>query len=57
MDFTFKNYKLFCYDFNLIPSRYKNLKIFKEYCNGNYDIIFKIRGDYNERKDEKIHKR
>ena len=27
MDFTFKNYKLFCYDFNLIPSRYKNLKI------------------------------
>ena len=42
MDFNLKNYKLFCYNFNLIPSRYKNLKIFKEYCNGNYDIIFKI---------------
>ena len=40
MEFTFKNYKLFCYDFNL--------KLFKEYCNGNYDIIFKIKGDYNE---------
>ena len=50
MEFNFKNYNLFCYDLNLIPSRYKNLKIFKEYCNGNYDIIFKIRGDYNERK-------
>ena len=45
MEFTFKNYKLFCYDFNLIPSRYKNLMIFKEYCSGNYDIIFTIRGD------------
>ena len=50
MEFTFKNYKLFCYDFNLKADRYKNLKTFKEYCNGNYDIIFKIRGDYNERK-------
>lgn len=50
MEFTFKNYKLFCYDFNLKADRYKNLKIFKEYCSGNYDIIFKIRGDYNERK-------
>ena len=46
MEFTFKNYKLFCYDFNLKPCRYKNLKIFKVYCNGNYDIIFKIKGDY-----------
>ena len=26
MEFTFKNYKLFCYDFNLIPDRLKNLK-------------------------------
>lgn len=50
MEFNFKNYNLFCYVFKLIPSRYKNLKIFKEYCNGNYDIIFKIRGDCNERK-------
>ena len=46
MEFTFKNYKLFCYDFKLKPNRFKNLKIFKEYCNGNYDIIFKIRGEY-----------
>lgn len=36
MEFTFKNYKLFCYDFNLISDRLKNLKLFKEYCNGNY---------------------
>ena len=42
MEFNFKNYNLFCYDFNLIPSRYKNLKIFKEYCNGNYKKIFKL---------------
>ena len=24
----------------------KNLKTFKEYCSGNYDIVFKIKGDY-----------
>ena len=36
MEFNFKNYNLFCYDFNLIPSRYKNLKI----------LI--LRGDDNE---------
>lgn len=35
-------FNLFCYNFNLIPSRYKNLKIFKEYCNGNYDITYYI---------------
>lgn len=50
MEYNFINYKLFCYDFNLKPSRYKNLLLFKEYCSGNYDIVFKIRGDYNERK-------
>ena len=42
MEFTFRNYKLFCYDFNLKADRYKNLKIFKEYCNGNYDTILGI---------------
>ena len=45
MEFNFKNYNLFCYDFKLKPNRFKNLKIFKDYCNGNYDIIFKINGD------------
>lgn len=46
MDFTFRNYKLFCYDFNLIPCRVKNLIYFRKYCDGDYDIIFKIKGDY-----------
>ena len=46
MEFNFKNYKLICYDFNLKPSRYKNLLLFKEYCSGNFDIVFKIRGDF-----------
>ena len=46
MEFNFKNYNLFCYDFDLKPCKYKNLKIFHEYCNGNYDIIFKIMKDY-----------
>ena len=41
MEFTFKNYKLFCYDFNLKPDRFINLKLFKECCNGNYDIYLK----------------
>ena len=46
MDFTFRNYKLFCYDFNLIPCKFKNLLLFKSYCSGDYDVIFKIKGDY-----------
>lgn len=29
MEFTFKNYKLFCYDFKLKPNRFKNLKYLK----------------------------
>lgn len=45
MKFNFRNYKIFCYDFNLKPCRYKNLQIFREYCNGNLDIIFTIKGD------------
>lgn len=47
MEYNFSNYKLFCYDFNLKPCRFNNLKTFKEYCNGNYDIVFSIKGsDY-----------
>ena len=42
MEFTFKNYNLFCYDFDLKPSHYKSLKIFSEYCRGDLDIIFRI---------------
>ena len=40
--FTFEDYNLFCKDLKLKPSHYSTLKIFKEYINGNYDIIFKI---------------
>ena len=42
MEYNFENYKLFCYDFNLKPSHWNSLMIFKEYCGGNYDIIFSI---------------
>lgn len=42
MAFTFKDYKLFCYDFNLKPSHYESLKIFKRYCEGDYDIVFSL---------------
>lgn len=50
MKFTFNNYKIFCKDFKLKQSYYKNLRIFKKYCDGNLDIIFNIKGDYNEKK-------
>ena len=43
MEFTFKDYIYFCTSLKLKPSQYKNLKIFKEYCNGNLDIIFTIK--------------
>lgn len=46
MDFTIRNYKKFCYDLKLKLNLFKNLRIFKEYCDGNYDIIFKIESDY-----------
>ena len=42
MEFTFKSYRLFCYDFDLKPSHYLSLKIFSEYCKGDLDIIFRI---------------
>lgn len=42
MDYNFKNYKLFCYDFNLNPSYWSSLMIFKRYCEGDYDIIFSL---------------
>lgn len=40
MKFTFEDYKIFCNDFKLNPSYYKTLKIFKQYCNGNNEIVF-----------------
>lgn len=46
MKFNFKNYNLFCYDFRLKPCRYKNLEYFKKYCEGQFDIVFKIERDY-----------
>lgn len=42
MRFTFKDYKLFCYDFDLKPSHYESLKIFKRYCDGDLDVVFSI---------------
>lgn len=42
MDFTFEDYKLFCYDFNLKPSHYESLKIFRRYFDGDFDVIFSI---------------
>ena len=46
MKFNAHYYRIFCKDLKLKPCRFKNLKIFKEYCLGNYDIIFTIEGDY-----------
>jgi hypothetical protein len=46
MEFNFENYKQFCKDFKLKEDRYKNLKTFKQYCDGDYDIVLKIKGDY-----------
>lgn len=42
MEFTFDNYKKFCNDFNIKPSYYESLKIFRKYCDGDYDVIFSI---------------
>jgi len=42
MDYNFKNYKKFCYDLHLKPCRFKNLLLFKKYCDGDYDVIFSI---------------
>lgn len=42
MEFTFDNYKKFCNDFNIKPSYYKSLKIFRKYCDGDFDVIFSI---------------
>ena len=46
MEFNFDNYIQFCKDFKLIPSRYKNLITFRLYCNGDFTILFNIKGDY-----------
>lgn len=42
MKFTFNNYKLFCYDFDLKPSHYESLKIFRKYYDGDLDVVFSI---------------
>lgn len=42
MKFTFVNYIIFCNDFDLKPSHYKSLKIFKRYCDGDLDVVFSI---------------
>lgn len=49
MEFTFRNYKIFCKDFKIKPSHYDSLKIFSEYCKGDYDIIFRIGDKENEK--------
>ena len=46
MEFTFENYIRFCKDFKLKPSRYKNLIVFKEYCDGDVYVVLHIKGDY-----------
>lgn len=40
--FTFKNYKEFCKDFKIKESDYNNLKKFKMYCRGRYEVLFSI---------------
>lgn len=41
-NFTFRNYKEFCNDFKLKECNFKNLKIFKIYCEGNYEVLFSL---------------
>ena len=40
--FTFNNYKQFCKDFSIKESDYNNLKIFKMYCRGRYEVLLSI---------------
>ena len=42
IEFTFKDYLMFCKDFKLNPSHYDSLIIFKTYCGGDFDVIFSI---------------
>lgn len=42
MSFNFEDYKKFCYDLHLKPCRYTSLKMFREYIDGDYDVIFSI---------------
>ena len=42
MQFNFRSYKLFCYDFKIKPSNYKSLQYFKRYIDGDLDVIFEI---------------
>ena len=40
--FTFRSYKLFCYDYNLKPCKYKSLQYFRRYYNGDFYSEFPI---------------
>lgn len=42
MEFTFDNYKRFCNDLNIKTCYYTSLKIFRKYCDGDFDVIFSI---------------
>ena len=42
MQFNFRSYKLFCYDFKIKPCHYKSLQYFKRYINGDLDVVFEI---------------
>lgn len=41
-DFNFITYLAFCKDFKLKASNYENLRFFKRWCYGEYEIIFNI---------------
>lgn len=40
--FTFRSYKLFCYDLDLKPCEYKSLQYFRRYYDGDLDVVFEI---------------
>lgn len=42
MQFNFRSYKLFCYDFKIKPCHYKSLQYFKRYINFDLDVVFEI---------------
>lgn len=46
INFTFRSYKLFCYDFDLKPCEYKSLQYFRRYYDGDLGVVFEIaKGD------------
>ena len=46
MRFTFFDYKVFCYDFNLKPCRAKNLWFFTQLWLGHQEVLKEIKPDY-----------